>query len=75
MEFTGKVLLCGTQGNVVAKVLRCKPEGTSARTRPSDILSLWQKWVPEREKYYFWAVKRRPARRAEILTAIYEPIL
>jgi hypothetical protein len=76
----------GARGSVVVKALCHKPEGRgfdsrwseflnlhnlSGRTRPWDLLSFWQKWVPE----MFLGSKVRLVRKADNLTAIYEPIV
>jgi hypothetical protein len=46
----------------------------SGRTRPWCLLSLQEKWIQEAEKWYFCGVKRRPARKADKLTAISQHI-
>jgi hypothetical protein len=76
----------GARGSLMVKALSYKPEtrwgetlnlpNPSGRPRAWGLLSLWQKWVPETlRKIMFLGSELRQARGADILTAIYEPIV
>jgi hypothetical protein len=73
------------RGSIVVKAPHCNPEGRGFETqcvndsyqytRPWGLLSLWQKWLSQRQKSSFYGVKRWLARKVDNPTAICEPIV